>query len=144
MKDEDSGIYVCSGYDQNTGATVSAQAQLTIESEFVNPPSARIEPKRLDIAQGESGSFRCISTGSDRVTWTRVSGSLNPKTTSARGSELHFYNTEVDDRGVYVCGKDNLIFPSTSYTYKLLNKKYPRNYLHECHIWHFSASSFYH
>ena len=111
VKDEDSGIYVCSGYDPNTGATVSAQAQLTIESEFVNPPSARIEPKRLDIAQGESGSFRCISTGSDRVTWTRVSGSLNPKTTSARGSELHFYNTEVDDRGVYVCGKVNLIFP---------------------------------
>ena len=114
MKDEDSGIYVCSGYDPNTGATVSAQAQLTIESEFINPPSARIEPKRLDIAQGESGSFRCISTGSDRVTWTRVSGSLNPKTTSARGSELHFYNTEVDDRGVYVCGKDDLIFPATS------------------------------
>ena len=110
MKDEDSGIYVCSGYDANTGATVSAQAQLTIESEFVNPPSARIEPKRLDIAQGESGSFRCITTGSDRVTWTRVGGSLNPKTTSARGSELHFYNTEVDDRGVYVCGKYNMIF----------------------------------
>ena len=134
MKDEDSGIYVCSGYDANTGATVSAQAQLTIESEFVNPPSARIEPKRLDIAQGEAGSFRCINTGSDRVTWTRVGGSLNPKTTSARGSELHFYNTEVDDRGVYVCGKDNLIFPRRHTHTSYSTNMYSRNCFQDCHF----------
>ena len=59
----------------------------------------------LDIAQGEQGSFRCITEGSNQVTWSRVGGELNPKTTSIRGPELYFYNAEVEDRGVYVCGK---------------------------------------
>ena len=79
--------------------------EITVQAEFEAPPSARIEPKRLDIAQGEQGSFRCVTQGSNRITWTRVGGDLNSKTTSIRGSELYFYNVEVDDRGVYVCGK---------------------------------------
>ena len=47
IKSEDSGIYVCTGQDASTGATISAQAQISVENEFVPPPTARIEPNRL-------------------------------------------------------------------------------------------------
>ena len=52
---QDSGLYLCSS-QQNP--EISVQAQILIESEFTAPPMARIEPKRLDIAQGQTGSLR--------------------------------------------------------------------------------------
>lgn len=46
---EDSGIYICSAIEDSN---LSYQAQIVIQPEYVAPPMARIEPKRLDIAQG--------------------------------------------------------------------------------------------
>ena len=46
---EDSGIYICSAIEDSS---LSYQAQIVIQPEYVAPPMARIEPKRLDIAQG--------------------------------------------------------------------------------------------
>ena len=61
---EDSGIFECTGFDSDSGQTLTAQAQvLIVQDEYIAPPTARIEPKRLDIAQGEQGSFRCITEG---------------------------------------------------------------------------------
>ena len=63
---EDSGIYICSAIEDSS---LSYQAQIVIQPEYVAPPMARIEPKRLDIAQGmnffiygleKSGPFDCL------------------------------------------------------------------------------------
>jgi hypothetical protein len=43
----------------------------------------------------------------DRVTWTKVGGKLNTKTTSVRGTELYFHTVDVADRGVYICSLEN-------------------------------------
>ena len=37
--------------------------------------------------------------------WTKVGGEINSQTTMIRGNELFFNNPDVEDRGVYVCGK---------------------------------------
>ena len=49
LTEQDSGIYVCSAIEDSS---LSYQAQIIIQPEYVAPPVARIEPKRLDIAQG--------------------------------------------------------------------------------------------
>ena len=56
-------------------------------------------------AQGGRGSFRCIIEGATEVAWTKVGGEINSQTTMIRGAELYFTNPAVEDRGVYVCGK---------------------------------------
>ena len=63
---EDAGVFECTGFDSETGQTLTAQAQVSItqgQEEYIAPPTAKIEPKRLDVAQGEQGSFRCIIEG---------------------------------------------------------------------------------
>ena len=63
---EDAGVFECTGFDSDSGQTLTAQAQVSItqgQQEYIAPPTARIEPKRLDVAQGEQGSFRCIVEG---------------------------------------------------------------------------------
>ena len=49
LTEQDSGIYVCSAIEDSS---LSYQAQIIIHPQYVAPPVARIEPKRLDIAQG--------------------------------------------------------------------------------------------
>ena len=79
--------------------------KVLVQPRYTPPPVARLEPKRLDLAQGEQGSLRCLLEGAERPQWTKVGGEINPQTTSIRGNELYFYNVQVEDRGVYVCGK---------------------------------------
>ena len=99
---EMSGIYVCSS------GSSQAQAQVIVQPKYVAPPTAKIEPKRLDLAQGEQGSLRCSIEGAQEAKWSKVSGEINPQTTTIRGTELYFFNVEVEDRGVYICG--NLVY----------------------------------
>lgn len=41
-------------------------------------PTARVEPETQTVAQGTTGTLRCIVTGSPRptITWSRVPGTL--------------------------------------------------------------------
>ena len=108
---DSAGTYECSISDPSSNAKVtSAQARISIANRKA-PPSARIEPKRLDLAQGQQGSFRCIIEGAPGATWTKVGAEvLNSKSTQVRGPELYFYNVEVEDRGVYICGNFKLFW----------------------------------
>lgn len=67
----------------------------------------RIEPKRLDLAQGEQGSLRCNIEGTSEAKWSKAGGEINAGSTSIRGTELYFFNVQVQDRGVYICGVEN-------------------------------------
>lgn len=60
---EDSGIYECVATSAITGATLTAQARVTVEAAYRPPPMARIDPERLDLAQGDQGSLRCLTEG---------------------------------------------------------------------------------
>ena len=100
---QESGLYECSNSDH-----VTVQAQLKVNQVTAALPTAKITgPKKLDIAQGGQGFFQCIVEGTREAQWTKLGGELNRQTTSIRGTDLHFFNVEVEDRGVYICGVEN-------------------------------------
>ena len=54
----------CVGFDKQTLSMTGTQFyNLKNYGLKCSMPTARIEPKRLDIAQGEQGSLRCITEG---------------------------------------------------------------------------------
>ena len=75
---EDSGVFECTGFDSDSGQTLTAQAQVSIvQDEYKEPPTARIEPKRLDVAQGEQGSFRCVTEGNYNLLITSTNDNVS-------------------------------------------------------------------
>ena len=54
----------CVGFDKQTLSMTGTQFyNLKNYGLKCSMPTARIEPKRLDIAQGEQGSLRCLTEG---------------------------------------------------------------------------------
>ncbi|KAK3104524.1 hypothetical protein FSP39_004009 [Pinctada imbricata] len=104
------GRYVCTAItsdgDRGTGtATVTVQ-QNTITSR----PTVKITPDRITIPQGTTGSIRCEVTGEPQPTirWTKSRADLSPRH-QVNGATLRITNTQMEDRGIYICRAENSV-----------------------------------
>jgi len=100
------GLYTCTA--RNVHGTTQAQARLSIESGRAIP-TAKIEPERQTIVQGQNGELRCITSGNPvpTITWQKVGGDLAPLRHKTNGDTLFIENAIIEDRGLYVCRADN-------------------------------------
>ena len=72
-------------------------------------PTAKIEPERQTIVQGQNGELRCVVSGNPvpTITWQKVGGELVPLRHRSSGETLIIENAVIEDRGLYVCRADN-------------------------------------
>nr|QBP17600.1 heparan sulfate proteoglycan [Recilia dorsalis] len=97
----DSGIYICSAVDRNTG---SLQQEVAVRVN-INPPqrppqSISINPPRQTVPQGTVAELRCQASGD--IKWSKA-GDTMPPNAKVEGPVLRIENIQVKDRGVYVC-----------------------------------------
>ncbi|XP_064610527.1 LOW QUALITY PROTEIN: basement membrane-specific heparan sulfate proteoglycan core protein-like [Liolophura sinensis] len=106
-----SGQYVCSGTNPSGGSGRSvAVLEITAGGETIKErPSATIDPDRQEVAEGHTGTLRCIVTGEPKptVTWARARGDLSPNH-QVDGEILRITQATMEDRGIYVCRADNV------------------------------------
>ncbi len=96
------GLYTCTA--RNIHGTTQAQARLSIESGRAIP-TAKIEPERQTIVQGQNGELRCITSGNPipTITWQKVGGDLAQLRHKVNGDTLLIEGAVIEDRGLYVC-----------------------------------------
>ncbi|XP_067947545.1 basement membrane-specific heparan sulfate proteoglycan core protein-like [Watersipora subatra] len=104
----DAAIYICTGsnqFEQRSERVVVRVLRATLPTDL----TVRIEPNRLYVAEGRSGSIRCMVTGNARsVSWRRprdvpILDKNQISTTMIRDDTLTFVNMAVNDRGYYYC-----------------------------------------
>ncbi|XP_041377591.1 basement membrane-specific heparan sulfate proteoglycan core protein-like isoform X3 [Gigantopelta aegis] len=107
-----SGNYICKGTTP-AGKIASGRTVLTIEPDIHRqPPTVTVDPHMQVVAQGSTGSIRCIVSGEPKptITWSRGRGELssNHQITS-NGEILRISQATMADRGVYVCHAENVV-----------------------------------
>ncbi|XP_025082607.1 basement membrane-specific heparan sulfate proteoglycan core protein-like isoform X8 [Pomacea canaliculata] len=103
------GNYVCTGTDQSGSIGTATAVVTVIPRESYEAPTARVEPETQTVAQGTTGTLRCIVTGSPRptITWSRVPGTLTLNH-NVQGEILRITQATMEDRGVYICSVSNV------------------------------------
>uniref|UniRef100_A0A8C3KN32 Ig-like domain-containing protein n=1 Tax=Calidris pygmaea TaxID=425635 RepID=A0A8C3KN32_9CHAR len=107
------GQYTCSA--QNTLGTASSSAKLLL-TEHLQPPFFDIKPVSVDVALGESATFKCHVTGSPpmRITWTRDNREIRPggnykMTLVENTARLTVLKVGKGDAGLYTCTASNSV-----------------------------------
>ncbi|XP_021372607.1 basement membrane-specific heparan sulfate proteoglycan core protein-like isoform X2 [Mizuhopecten yessoensis] len=100
-----SGTYVCTATAPTGSGT--ATTEVTI-SEGTESPTATIEPSRLTVAMGTTGTIRCAITGKPQptITWSKSREELSSRH-QANGGVLRIVDARMEDRGIYVCRAEN-------------------------------------
>ena len=106
VTESEQGTYICTA--RNIHGTTQSQARLTIESGRAIP-TAKIEPERQTIVQGQSGQLKCITSGNPvpTISWQKIGSDLVPLRHKTSGESLLIENAVIEDRGLYVCRADN-------------------------------------
>uniref|UniRef100_A0A8C0B1Q1 Ig-like domain-containing protein n=1 Tax=Buteo japonicus TaxID=224669 RepID=A0A8C0B1Q1_9AVES len=107
------GQYTCSA--QNALGTASSSAKLLL-TEHLQPPFFDIKPVSIDVALGESATFKCHMTGSApmRITWTRDNREIRPggnykMTLVENTASLTVLKVSKVDAGLYTCTASNSV-----------------------------------
>uniref|UniRef100_A0A8C0EM19 Ig-like domain-containing protein n=1 Tax=Bubo bubo TaxID=30461 RepID=A0A8C0EM19_BUBBB len=107
------GQYTCSA--QNALGTASSSAKLVL-TEHLQPPFFDIKPVSIDVARGESATFKCHMTGSApiRITWTRDNREIRPggnykMTLVENTASLTVLKVSKGDAGLYTCTASNSV-----------------------------------
>uniref|UniRef100_A0A8D2JF20 Ig-like domain-containing protein n=1 Tax=Varanus komodoensis TaxID=61221 RepID=A0A8D2JF20_VARKO len=105
------GQYMCSAHNALGKASSSAKLQLT---EHLKPPFFDVKPMSLDVALGESGSFKCHVTGSMpmKVSWAKDIREIRPGgnykiTLVENTATLTVLKVGKGDAGFYTCYASN-------------------------------------
>ncbi|XP_064459497.1 basement membrane-specific heparan sulfate proteoglycan core protein-like [Ornithodoros turicata] len=103
-----SGTYLCKALGNISAATIAQKAAfLTVQPRKVIP-SARMEPERQRVKQGEDVKIRCIASGTPApvITFSKATGDLSERH-MVHGDTLVIRHTVLQDRGQYVCQAKN-------------------------------------
>uniref|UniRef100_A0A8C3UFU7 Ig-like domain-containing protein n=1 Tax=Catharus ustulatus TaxID=91951 RepID=A0A8C3UFU7_CATUS len=107
------GQYTCSA--QNALGTASSSAKLLL-TEHLQPPFFDVKPVSIDVALGESATFKCHMTGSApmRITWTRDNREIRPggnykMTLVENTASLTVLKVGKGDAGLYTCTASNSV-----------------------------------
>ncbi|XP_060073482.1 basement membrane-specific heparan sulfate proteoglycan core protein-like [Ylistrum balloti] len=100
-----SGTYVCTASSPDGRGT--ATTEVTI-SEGNESPTATMEPSRLTVAMGTTGTLRCAVTGKPQptITWSKSREELSSRH-QVNGGVLRIVDAKMEDRGIYVCRAEN-------------------------------------
>ncbi|KAL3861185.1 hypothetical protein ACJMK2_007245 [Sinanodonta woodiana] len=103
------GNYVCTG-TTDTGRTGSAVTRLDVEVKpATERPTVRVEPEKITVPMGTTGTLRCIVTGvpTPTVTWLKSRQELSTNH-QIDGEILRITQATMEDRGIYVCRAENI------------------------------------
>ncbi|XP_069115040.1 basement membrane-specific heparan sulfate proteoglycan core protein-like isoform X2 [Argopecten irradians] len=100
-----SGTYVCTASSPTGSGTATAEVTVTEGNES---PTAIMEPSRLTVAMGTTGTLRCSVTGKPQptITWTKSREELTSRH-QVNGGVLRIVDAKMEDRGIYVCRAEN-------------------------------------
>ncbi|XP_065349470.1 basement membrane-specific heparan sulfate proteoglycan core protein isoform X3 [Cloeon dipterum] len=99
----DSGTYLCVGSDDFT--KVSERAVLTVGGSPSVPPQASINPRVLEVPEGQLAELRCAASGSPppSVRWTMTNSRPLSSNAVVDGEILRIPSVSRSDAGEYVC-----------------------------------------
>ncbi|XP_064642804.1 basement membrane-specific heparan sulfate proteoglycan core protein-like isoform X7 [Lineus longissimus] len=106
----DAGNYECH-VRVTTGETGTVIATLyVVGGQQESHPAASIDPAQLILAQGTSGTLRCVVTGQPqpRITWQWSGGDLTSNH-QVNNDVLRIVRASLSDRGIYKCIARNFI-----------------------------------
>uniref|UniRef100_A0A8C5JD12 Ig-like domain-containing protein n=1 Tax=Junco hyemalis TaxID=40217 RepID=A0A8C5JD12_JUNHY len=109
------GQYTCSA--QNAlGTASSSLCHAFLLAEHLRPPFFDVKPVSIDVALGESATFKCHLTGSApmRITWTRDNREIRPggnykMTLVENTASLTVLKVGKGDAGLYTCAASNSV-----------------------------------
>ncbi|CAB3365825.1 Hypothetical predicted protein [Cloeon dipterum] len=103
----DSGTYLCVGSDEFT--KVSERAVLTVGGSPSVPPQASINPRVLEVPEGQLAELRCAASGSPppSVRWTMTNSRPLSSNAIVDGEILRIPSVSRSDAGEYVCTVTN-------------------------------------
>ncbi|XP_070560391.1 basement membrane-specific heparan sulfate proteoglycan core protein-like isoform X2 [Ptychodera flava] len=107
VKAEDSGMYTCTG--SNQFAVDQGNARLIVGGETMEEPTVRIDPRFVDVEEGDEVRMTCIATGfpPPQLKWTGGQGGiLNPKHSFINGV-FTIPEVEKSDEAEYFCEASN-------------------------------------
>ncbi|XP_012944719.1 basement membrane-specific heparan sulfate proteoglycan core protein [Aplysia californica] len=107
VDENDIGTYTCTGSDP--GGTDTARASVRF-GDFEEPPTVRIEPRYLQVSEGDDVQFRCIAQGSPQPTvrWTKGADGPLPSYVITDDSGLfRIQSVTADDQSDYYCTATN-------------------------------------
>ncbi|XP_020284881.1 basement membrane-specific heparan sulfate proteoglycan core protein isoform X6 [Pseudomyrmex gracilis] len=98
----DSGIYVCTATSAR-GTETSTTVRITIVPRR-DPLTVKVRPERQHVSQGTVAEVRCITSGEPnlQIKWSKHMEAMSPRVQQV-GETLRIVNTQVSDRGVYIC-----------------------------------------
>ncbi|XP_052760298.1 basement membrane-specific heparan sulfate proteoglycan core protein-like isoform X2 [Mya arenaria] len=103
------GKYVCTGTDSETGIYSTAEAFLEVDvSPSVIAPTVKVEPEKVTIPMGTTGTLTCKATGNPQptITWLKSREDLSSNHV-VTGNTLRITQATMADRGIYVCRASN-------------------------------------
>ncbi|CAG5125030.1 unnamed protein product, partial [Candidula unifasciata] len=107
LTESDLGRYICTGSEP--GGVDKATATITF-GEVEEPPTVRIEPRYLQVSEGERVEFQCIAQGSPRPTVTWTKGRDGPLPEYVYTDETGLFRIDSvsrDDQSEYHCTATN-------------------------------------
>lgn len=98
----DSGIYVCTSVT-SVGTEASSIINISVHP-VRTAPSVKVKPEKQTVPQGSVAEVRCVTSGEPglQIRWTKYQEPMSPNTQQV-GDSLRIVNTQISDRGVYVC-----------------------------------------
>ncbi|KAH3720982.1 hypothetical protein DPMN_063894 [Dreissena polymorpha] len=75
------GRYICTGTDTDTGKISTAEALLEVNvKQTTVAPTVTMEPEKITIPMGTTGTLRCVTTGTPQptLTWSKSREQLSP------------------------------------------------------------------
>ncbi|XP_052285983.1 basement membrane-specific heparan sulfate proteoglycan core protein-like isoform X3 [Dreissena polymorpha] len=103
------GRYICTGTDTDTGKISTAEALLEVNvKQTTVAPTVTMEPEKITIPMGTTGTLRCVATGTPQptLTWSKSREQLSPNH-QVTGNILRITQATMADRGIYVCRAEN-------------------------------------
>ncbi|KAK6617380.1 hypothetical protein RUM43_014389 [Polyplax serrata] len=103
----DSGMYMCTAFDHSGRQVGESVARISVFASGA-PPTVRIEPESMRVAQGTTAELHCEAAGDPqpKVRWTRVGQDLGDNA-HEYGNMLRIDNVMMKDRGTYLCIADS-------------------------------------
>ncbi|XP_076452135.1 basement membrane-specific heparan sulfate proteoglycan core protein-like isoform X4 [Babylonia areolata] len=122
LQEEDAGQYTCTGSDPIS--VDSATAIITVQGGD-RSPTARIEPRYLEVMEGDSIEFRCVAEGTPTPTvrWTRGADGPLPDYASVQDGVFRIASIRRSDQAEYYCTVTN---PAGSATVRTIIYVTPR------------------
>ncbi|XP_070207543.1 basement membrane-specific heparan sulfate proteoglycan core protein-like isoform X4 [Littorina saxatilis] len=115
LQEGDAGQYTCTGSDPYS--IDRATAVIRIE-DIDRSPTARIEPRYLQVNEGQSIEFRCIAEGTPAPTirWTRGPDGPLPDYATVQDGVFRIANIRKSDEAEYYCTATNIAGTSSTRT----------------------------